>query len=417
MTNTPLSDVVSNQYARWMYPQPILDIQAWLGGNWQWFDPSHAHRMFWPDRNYKPDMDILIAGCGTNQAAVFAYLNPQARVVALDVSQPSLDHHQYLIDKYGMKNLELHLLPIEEASTLNRDFGLIVSTGVLHHLAVPENGMKALAKCLRPDGVMAIMLYAEFGRLGVEMLQAVFRDMGLRQDDASVLMVREALAALPDDHPINSYMAIAPDLQYDAGLVDTFLHGRERSYDVSECIELVQSAGLVFQDLFMKSPYYPPVNSANAFYETVSGLADETQWSIMERVNFKNGCHFFTACRSDRPKDAYKIDFSRPAASDYMPSFRYRCGYSGNEIFRHNWRTALDPTQLSLIMNMDGQRTIAEIAALTGATESGEAVKFFEALWKLDFVAMGLKPTLGRSPKAPGKRRAAGSKNKDALNV
>ena len=96
MTTDPRADVVSSQYARWMYPQPIVDLPAWLADNWQWFDPSHAHRIFWPDRGYEPGMDILIAGCGTNQAAVFAYTNPGARVVAIDVSQPSLDHHRFL---------------------------------------------------------------------------------------------------------------------------------------------------------------------------------------------------------------------------------------------------------------------------------------------------------------------------------
>jgi len=59
------------------------------------------------DREYKADLDILIAGCGTNQAAVFAFMNPDAKVVAVDISQPSLDHQQYLKDKHGLFNLEL----------------------------------------------------------------------------------------------------------------------------------------------------------------------------------------------------------------------------------------------------------------------------------------------------------------------
>ena len=160
MTSDPREDVVSSQYEKWVYPAPILDLPGWLANNWQWFDPSHAHRIFWPDREYPVGMDILIAGCGTNQAAVFAYNNPTAKVVAIDVSQPSLDHHKYLIDKYAMKNLELHLLPIEEVGTLGREFDLIVTTGVLHHLADPDKGMQALAAIMRPDAVMAVMLYA-----------------------------------------------------------------------------------------------------------------------------------------------------------------------------------------------------------------------------------------------------------------
>ena len=39
----------------------------------------------------------------------------------------------------------------------------------------------ALADCLRPEGVAAIMLYARYGRIGVEMMQGVFRDLGLAQ--------------------------------------------------------------------------------------------------------------------------------------------------------------------------------------------------------------------------------------------
>ena len=71
MNVDPLADVVADQYQKWRYPEPILDLPGWLAGNWQWFDPSHAHRLFWPDQNVRPDLDILVAGCGTNQAAVF----------------------------------------------------------------------------------------------------------------------------------------------------------------------------------------------------------------------------------------------------------------------------------------------------------------------------------------------------------
>jgi hypothetical protein len=34
-----------------------------------------------------------------------------------------------------------------------------------------------LAACLRPDGVIAIMLYARYWRIGVEVLQGVCRDV------------------------------------------------------------------------------------------------------------------------------------------------------------------------------------------------------------------------------------------------
>ena len=162
----------------------------------------------------------------------------------VDVSQPSLDHQQYLKDKHGLWNLELRLLPIEELPTLGLDFDLVVSTGVLHHMADPLAGMKALAACLRPDGVIGVMLYAKYGRIGVELLEGIFRDLDLHQDDVSVRVVKEAISLLSADHPVRSYLKTSGDARYDAYLVDTFLHGRARSYSVDECLDLVASARL-----------------------------------------------------------------------------------------------------------------------------------------------------------------------------
>jgi len=402
--NDPQADVVSRQYQKYRYPEPIQDLEVWLQHNWQWFDPSHAHRMFWPDREYKSDLDILIAGCGTNQAAVFAHTNPDARVVAVDVSQPSLDHEQYLKDKHGLWNLELRLLPIEELPTLGRDFDLVVSTGVLHHMAEPLAGMKALAQCLRPDGVVAVMLYAKYGRLGVELLETVFRDLRLEQDDASVRVVRETISLLPATHPALSYLKLEGNAQYDAVLVDTFLHGRARNYTVDDCLDLVGSAGLEFQSWLLKSPYYHhDLSSSPEFSPAVGRLPEAKLWSVMERLRTNNSRHFFMACHPQRPKESYAIDFSTINCLDYAPLMRMRCGLSGSDIFRPGWQMGLNAAQLPFVQQIDGSRTIREIAARVAQANDGQRVKtadfekfgrkLFEALWRLDFVAMALSPS------------------------
>jgi SAM-dependent methyltransferase len=401
MKTDPLSDPVSEQYARWVYPQPILDLQAWVVNNWQWLDPSHSHRLFWPDRSYRADMDILVAGCGTNQAAVLAFTNPHASVVAIDVSQPSLDHQHFLKEKHALANLELRLLPIEEAGKLEREFDLIVSTGVIHHLASPEEGMKALARCLRSDGVLAMMLYAKFGRIGVEMLQEAFREMGLVQNNASLGMVKEALRELPQDHPVRSYLLLAPDLEFDAGLVDTFLHERERSFTVDGCLELVNAGGLTFQDWYFKAPYYPPERPDSAFLSTIARLPVQKQWSVMERVNFRNACHFFMACRPERMPGSYKIDFMSEDALTYVPALRYRCTMKSDEIERHNWSTKLTGEQLSVIRRIDGQSAVGEIidsirrespgCAAVGGSVEARTRAILEMFWKLDFLEFSIR--------------------------
>jgi SAM-dependent methyltransferase len=405
LKDDPRADVVSRHYERWRYPEPIQDLDAWTVDNWQWFDPVHAHRVLWPDREYKPDLDILIAGCGTNQAAVFAYTNPAAKVVGVDVSQPSLDHQQYLKDKHGLFNLELHLLPIEELPTLGLDFDLVVSTGVLMILADPLAGMKALASCVRPDGAIGVMVYAKYGRIGVELLQSVFSDIGLGQDDTSVQIVKDTIALLAPDHPIQGYLKLSGsnDLQFDTGVVDTFLHRRDPNLTVDECVDLVTSAGLVFQGWFLKSPYYPHdlFTAPNLLYPAVNALPEAKVWSVMERIHTSNACHFFLACRPDRPKASYTIDFSAEDSLDYVPMFRLCCGLAGSEIFRTDWRLSLNAAQLPFVQHIDGRRTIREIAervAQSGSQRGNVADlekfgrKLYQSLWRLDFLAMGLPP-------------------------
>ena len=406
MASDPLADAVSDQYERWNYPPPIEDLPAWLETNWQWFDPRHAHRLMWPDRDYRPSLDILVAGCGTNQAAIIAYTNPEARVVGIDVSSTSLAHHQHLAEKYALTNLELHRLPIEEVGALGRDFDLIMSTGVLHHLADPTKGLAALAGCLRPDGVMALMLYATHGRIGVKIMQSVFDDMAISKSEEGLGLIRDAIQVLPNQHPLQSYLQIAPDLADDAGVMDTFLPGRERTYTIDECREFVESAGLVFQDVFLKSTYYPPVATSSSFLSAVARLPKEQQWSVMQRVTASNACHFFLACRVDRPRETYEIDFDHGDPLRYIPSFRKGCALEGNVLSQSRWQTRLAPAEVALVGRIDGRRSIADI--VDSAVESGDvdadragdaseaALATFRSLWQRDFVCLGIPPHQAR---------------------
>ena len=84
---------------------------------------------------------------------------------------------------------------------------------------------------------------------------------------------------------------------------------------------------------------------------------------------------------------------------------RMRCGLAGNEIYRSDWRTTLNSAQLPFVQQVDGQRTIREIAASVHGEASSRgsvadvekfARKLFQALWRLDFLAMALNPDSSR---------------------
>lgn len=409
MASDPLDDVVSRQYEQWLYPAPIEDLPGWLTRNWQWFDPSHAHRLLWPESDYREGLDILVAGCGTNQGAVLAYTNPSARVVALDVSSAALHHHRHLAERYDLTNLELHRLPVEQVESLGQDFDLVIATGVLHHLDDPTAGMRALAGLLRPEGVLAVMLYAHYGRIGVQLMQSIFTDLGLPQEESSLDIVRDAVARVGPHHPLTGYLRIAPDLAYDAGLVDTFLHEREAAFTIDECRALVKDAGLAFQDVFIKSTYYPPVDAQSPFLAMVAALPREEQWSIMQRINTTNACHYFTACRPERSPQTYTIDFASDAALDYVPSLRIGTRLHGLALLRDNWQLTLSPLQGDLLGHVDGRLTISEIVRAVASRGHFDqdardevaqtALKTMQAMWQRDLLAMGI--SVGRFGSAP----------------
>jgi SAM-dependent methyltransferase len=388
------NDAVRQQYEDWPYPPPIRNLDTWLQNNWQWFDPSHAHRQLWPDRADTEGLEILIAGCGTNQAAIFAYTNPTARVVGLDVSQAGLAHHAWLKEQYRLSNLELQELPIEAAHTLSQDFDLIVCTGVLHHLADPEAGLSALSQRLKADGCIALMLYARYGRLGVELMQTLFAELNLQKDASSLQIIRDSFACIDPLHPLRSYLAIAPDLGHDTGLIDTFLNARERSYSVNDCMALLTYAGLVFQDWFFKAPYHPVTArpSSNALLEAIAQLSPRRQWAAMERIQSRNACHFLLACKPERAAGSYRLEPAGSDAGTLVPSLRWRCSLNGGTLITPHLRIQLNEAEQALMLGMDGRRCIGELCAPDGLEAAKAAI---QRLWLLDGLDLALPGATG----------------------
>ena len=113
------------------------------------------------------------------QAAKHAMRWPSARITGIDFSETSVRCTEELKRKYDLDNLQVHQLSIERVGDLEMSFDQIVWTGVLHHLADPDAGLRALRDVLKPDGAMQLMVYAPHGRSGIYMLQEFCRRIGI----------------------------------------------------------------------------------------------------------------------------------------------------------------------------------------------------------------------------------------------
>ena len=248
------ADPVSEFYTSHPYPPPVENLDR-LRDAWQDENRHRAeYHLLWPDKEYRADLDVLVAGCGTWQAAKYALCHPDARVVGIDVSPTSLDHTETLKRKYNLTNLETRQLPIENVAALERGFDLIVCTGVLHHLADPDAGLRALRSVLRPEGAMYLMVYAPYGRTGVYMLQEYCRRLGIGTSKEEIDDLTAALKLLPQHHPLLAMLRGSRDSLNADALADALLNPRDRSYSVPELFDFIERNDLTLGRWHWQAP-------------------------------------------------------------------------------------------------------------------------------------------------------------------
>lgn len=146
-------------------------------------------------------IDVLIAGCGTGRQAIVAALGygPAARVTAIDLSVPSLAYAQRMARRYGAAGIEFMQADLLDVGRLGRGFDVIEAIGVLHHLADPVAGWRALAEQLNPGGLLSVALYSERGRQDVVAARREIASLGLPQTPDGVRRLRRVVLDAPDD--------------------------------------------------------------------------------------------------------------------------------------------------------------------------------------------------------------------------
>ncbi|MGA8385670.1 MAG: methyltransferase [Candidatus Cybelea sp.] len=390
---------VADFYERHPYPRPTDDLTAYRT---KWDDArrrAESH-LFWPSEPYRDDRSILVAGCGTTQAAHYAVRWPRARITGIDVSAKSIAFTQELKRKYALDNLEVRQLAVERAAELGQSFEYVVSTGVLHHLPDPDAGLRALRDVLAPNGAMHVMVYAPYGRAGIYMLQDYCRRLGVGRTDAEIRDLAATLKALPPEHPIAPLLRSSPDFTTSAGIADALLHPRDRSYSVPQLMEFLDRAGLEFGRWLRQAPYLPWCGAlASApHHSKLVELTAEEQYAAIELFRGTMLRHSVVAYRKDRLAQNASVDFDGDAWLRYTPvrlpdtivvRDRLPAGATAVLINRGHTYTDLylpiDDRQERLLGKIDGKRTIAEIC---GPGDRSLTRDFFRQLWRWDQIVL-----------------------------
>jgi len=210
-------------------------------------DPSIHWNKFWPQKSKDEKLEILVAGCGTYQAAIVAARNSNCHVTGIDVSDNSIKIQNNVIEKEGINNVELKVCAITDYVT-DKKFDLIICSGVLHHLENPNENIAHLAGLLKNDGVMTIMIYNYFGRQGVYNIQALVKLLNIPQDINGAQQLTKIIDGLPKEHSVNNYIKNNQEVLYFENFMDTFFNPHDVCYTALDIPRLIENTGLKFHD-------------------------------------------------------------------------------------------------------------------------------------------------------------------------
>ncbi|MDB5744729.1 MAG: Methyltransferase type 12 [Polaromonas sp.] len=264
---------VKSQYESLPYPpcNPKDEHQR-LVLTWLEDLPMINHYCFAGRQSFQNNFRALVAGGGTGDATIFLaeqLRHTNAEIVHLDMSHASIVLAQERAKIRGLTNITwVHYSLLSLPALGLGKFDYINCSGVLHHLADPDLGLRVLLSALKPEGAIGLMLYATTGRTGVYQMQALMRlvngvDTEREADDGrKIANTRDLLGSLPPSNWFMRGAALHHDHELgDAGLYDLLLHSQDRSYSVSELFDWLggrHGLHLSFSDVQRgRSPYLP----------------------------------------------------------------------------------------------------------------------------------------------------------------
>lgn len=291
--NDPVSQRVAAQYQTSPYPRwSSLHSPA----------PGRAKRTlsrYFPEAQLgflDGSFEVLIAGAGTGQHAIASArrYGPAASVTAIDLSRPSLAYGKWMAQHLGIENISFAQADILGLPADKGPYQIIEAIGVLHHMADPLAGWRALLDRLAPGGLMLVGLYSKLSRANMGRLREHPAYPG---PDCSDAQARAFRAALIEDRTDESLFDSA-DFYTLNDFRDLVLHPQETVFTLDEIAAFLDEQKLTFAGFVLPGLVW------RRFKETFPQSpwpGRLTEWAAFERDHPRtfDGMYTFWCARSD----------------------------------------------------------------------------------------------------------------------
>lgn len=297
---------------------------------------------------------VLDAGCGRGIGLLgAASLQPDVLFDGVDLNRVALADLEREVAARGLKNVrtaEVNLMTMAGLTPPEGGYDGIHSSGVLHHLSNPLQGLRALKSVLAPHGVMTVMVYGLFGREPlyrlVDAINRVVPDTLSLEE--RLLAARQMVRRLPMPAVRTGPWADLDSLR-DAEFVDRYLNVNEVAWSVEELFELLEKAGMRFLRWCEPADWALPPNTP------VSTLPPLLQYQLVERLQWRHRLEFYATHVENEPRKPLTRDALEDAAVAVNPEVAFRVesrmlhGHSRTERLLYQLRN-LEPVSMTGVL-------------------------------------------------------------------
>ncbi len=189
--------------------------------------------------------EILIAGCGTGQHSIgTATRFKDSQVFAVDLSLSSLGYAKRKTEELGLHNIDYMQADILDLRKLDRQFDIIESAGVIHHMNDPFIAWRILKDCLKPGGLMKIALYSELARQNIVEMRKEISRLGLGSNNLEMKSFRNML--FKSDKNQHKSILNSNDLYSMSTLKDLLFHVKEHRFTINQIQKCLSDLDLKF---------------------------------------------------------------------------------------------------------------------------------------------------------------------------
>ena len=248
--NDDVSQKVKSQYEKNPYPR-------WSSGSYKEIQKLSIDQAINLDINPNSiisnlcnrKLNILIAGCGTGQHILNAQRYKNAQITGIDLSLSSLGYAQRKINEFGINNVELIQMDILEVELLKEQYDIIESSGVLHHMNDPSQGLKKLLGSLKKNGFLKLGLYSDLARQTIVEARDYIISKDLKANDENIRHFRKQVIS-GDLRELKSLKDFS-DFYSLSEVRDLCFHAQEHRFDINQLQEIIQSNELKFLGFFL----------------------------------------------------------------------------------------------------------------------------------------------------------------------